>query len=274
MKKAHDRVTSISQRLAEDENAYADRIIAASHVFSNVFEDHTFVHYYVRGILETSREKVIEDMRSLPEHEQRDLTSIRRLAFAQGNSVRAQSQATAKARTPSQRRTPTMYVSEDPQPELYFRNSDLPHLLIHRAGMLSDFRVRDPETARNIAIGFEIILFTGATSGSTTPTSMNSDASAASVGVDLVSTAVHRETVPIPTQTEEQTRQPFSVVPSDYKQLNCWTCRDCVHSTFTCPKLTPNQRIYFAYRYYLDQIKGSPTAAQFLEQKTKRRVHR
>ena len=178
----------ISQKRAEDENAYADRSIAASHDCSNVFEDHTLVHYYVRGLLETSRDKVIEDMRRLPEHEQRDLTSIRRLAFAQGNTVRAQSQATANARTPLHRRTPTMCVSEEQQPEPYFRNPDLPHLLNHRAGMLSDFPVRDPETARNIAIGLESILFAGATSSSNTPISMHYDAIAASVGVDLVRT--------------------------------------------------------------------------------------
>ena len=249
LQKSHDRVTLILQKPAEDEKLYADRIIAASHDCSNVFEDHTLVHYYIRGILETSRDKVIEEIRRLPEHEQRDLTSIRQLAFAQGNTVRAQSQATAKARTPSHRRTPTMYVSEEQQPEPYFRNPDLSDLLNHRAGMLSDFRVRDPETARNIAIGLESILLTGATSGSTTPTSMNSDAIPASVGVELIRTPVHREAFPIPTLTEEQTRQAFSVVTSDYWQLNCWTCRDCGHSTFTCPTLTPNQRMYFAYRY-------------------------
>ena len=87
--------------------------------------------------------------------------------------------------------------------------------------MLSDFRVRDPETARKIVIGLERILFKGATSGWTTPTSMNSDSIAASVGVDLVRTPVHRETVPIPTPSEEKTQQAFSVVPSDYWQLNC-----------------------------------------------------
>ena len=200
-RKSHVNVVEIGGR----RNAYADGIIAAPHDCSNVFEDHTLVHYYVRGLLETSRDKVIEDMRRLPEHEQRDLTSIRRLAFAEGNTVRAQSQATTKARTPSHRRTPTMYVSEEPQPEPYFRNPDLPHLPNHRGGTLSDFRVRDPGNARNIAIGLESILFTGATSGSTTPTSMNSDAIAASVGVDLVRTLFHRESVPIPTLTEEQT---------------------------------------------------------------------
>ena len=50
---------------------------------------------------------------------------------------------------------------------------------------------------------------------------MISDAIAASVGVYLVRTPVHRETVPIPTLTEDQTRQAFSVVTSDYWQLKC-----------------------------------------------------
>ena len=101
---------------------------------------------------------------------------------------------------------------------------------------------------------------------------MNSDAIAASVAFDLFRTPVHCETVPIPTLTEEQSRQAFYVVPSDYWQLNCWTCRDCGHLTFTFHTVTPNQRMYFAYRYYLDQIKGNSTMAQFLEQKKVRRV--
>lgn len=142
-----------------------------------------------------------------------------------------------------------MYWSEEQPPQPYLRNPDLPHLLKRRAGMLSDFRVRDPETARNITIGFESILFIGATSGSTTATSTNLDAIAAPVGVDLVRTPVHHQTVPIPTLTEEQRRKAPSVFPEDHWQLNCWTCRYCGHSTFTCPTLAPNQRMYFAERY-------------------------
>ena len=178
----------------------------------------------------------------------------------------------AKARIYSLLRTPTMKVSEEEQPEPYFRNSDLPHLLNHRTGILYDFLARDPEAARNFAIGPESIPVTGATFDSATQTSMNTDAIAASVRVYLVRTPFHRENVPISTLTEEQTRQTFSVAPSDYWQLSCWTCRGCGHSTFTCPTLTPNQRMYFAYRYYLDQIKENRTMAQFLEQKTDRRV--
>ena len=198
LEKAHNRVTLILQKSTEDENAHADQIIAESHDCSDVFEDHTLFHYYVCGIHGTIRDKVIEDIHRLPEFKQRDLTLILRLSFEQGNTVRAPSQTTDKVRILFHRRTPTMYVSEEQQLEPYFRNPEFPHLLNHRAGMLSDFRVRDPETACNIAIGLESILFTGATSGSTTPTWMNSDAFPASFGVDLVTTPVHRESVPTP----------------------------------------------------------------------------
>ena len=70
LQEAHDRVTLISQRRAEDDNLYAKRIIAAFHDCSNVFEDLTLVFYYVGGVLETTRDKVIEYMRRLSEHEQ------------------------------------------------------------------------------------------------------------------------------------------------------------------------------------------------------------
>ena len=90
LEKAHDGVTLISQKPTENENAYADRIIAASHDCSNLFEDHTLVHYYVRGLLGANRDKVVENLRRLPEHEKRNITSIRQLAVAQGNTVRAQ----------------------------------------------------------------------------------------------------------------------------------------------------------------------------------------
>ena len=54
--------------------------------------------------------------------------------------------------------------------------------------------------------------------------------------------------------------------------MSCWTCRECGHSTFTCPTLTPEQRMYYAHQYYLDQVRANPTMASFLAQKTQRRL--
>ena len=87
---AYVRVTLIAQRPNENENDYEDRIAAAARDCANVFEDHALVYYYVRGLLATTRERVTEDPRRLPEKERNDLTAIRRLATAQGNTYRAQ----------------------------------------------------------------------------------------------------------------------------------------------------------------------------------------
>ena len=38
------------------------------------------------------------------------------------------------------------------------------------------------------------------------------------------------------------------------------------------PTLTPEQRIYYARQYYLDQVRTNPTMASFLAQKTQRRL--
>ena len=76
LQNAYDRVTLIAQRTNETENEYADRISEAARDCANVFEDHALVQYYVRVLLETIRERVIEDLRRLPEKERHDLTAV------------------------------------------------------------------------------------------------------------------------------------------------------------------------------------------------------
>ena len=67
LQNAYDRVTLILQRTKEAENEYADRISESARDCANVFEDHALVHYYVRGSLEPTRKRVIEDLRRLLE---------------------------------------------------------------------------------------------------------------------------------------------------------------------------------------------------------------
>ena len=59
----------------------------------------------------------------------------------------------------------------------------------------------------------------------------------------------------------------MAVIPADYWQLNCWSCRSFGHSTLTCPKLSVKQRIYFAYCYYLHQVRANPILKQWFQQK-------
>jgi len=59
----------------------------------------------------------------------------------------------------------------------------------------------------------------------------------------------------------------YAAIPQDYWQLSCWSCRETGHSTFTCPKLTVAQRLYFAYKYYLYQCEANPVLKQWYQQK-------
>ena len=95
---------------------------------------------------------------------------------------------------------------------------------------------------------------------------------AASVGVDLKGTPVLRDTTSVPKLTEDQMRKLFSVIQTDYWQLNCWTCREDGQSTFKFPTLTLEQRMYYAHQYYLDQVRKNLKMASFLEQKTQRQL--
>lgn len=62
------------------------------------------------------------------------------------------------------------------------------------------------------------------------------------------------DTQQVPELTEEQVRLAFYLIPADYGTLNCWTCRDERHSTFTSTYLTSTKRVFFSYRYYRHQI--------------------
>ena len=85
-------------------------------------------------------------------------------------------------------------------------------------------------------------------------------------------TPVLRDTTSVPKLTEDQMRKAFSVIPTDYWQLNCCTCHECGHSTFTCPTLKPEQRMYYAHQHYFDQVRTNPTMASLPAQKTQRRL--
>lgn len=86
---------------------------------------------------------------------------------------------------------------------------------------------------------------------------------------DLDANEEHRQMLlgseKIPELTEEKIQQAVKVVPGNYWQSNCWKCSDEVYSMFTCPFLQPTQLLYFAYRYYVQQIAPNPVMANYFE---------
>ena len=191
--------------------------------------------------------------------------------MARGDTYRAQVAAVAEAastQTKTRPRTQTLCVTEPPKGD---RNE--PHLPgFERMGKLSDFQNDHPDYAYKIATGLESILFLGTPATATTPTTTNSRETATRVGVDLSEAPVNRDTTRTPRLTDDQMRKAFSVIPNDYWQLNCWTCRECGHSTFTCPTLTPTQRMYFAYQHHLEQVRTNHSMETFLSEKMQRRI--
>lgn len=57
-----------------------------------------------------------------------------------------------------------------------------------------------------------------------------------------------------PTMPPDQVGQAMDTIPSDYCTLKCWSCREKGHSTFTCPSRASDQRLFIAYRKYLNQF--------------------
>ena len=102
------------------------------------------------------------------------------------------------------------------------------------------------------------------------PSTENSQAQS----IDNLRELVHKNTVAVPKFGEEQARDALSVIPTDYWGLNRWTCKNAGHSTFTCPTLTPDQRIYYAYCYFLYKCKDKPTAPEWLRQRFDTRMAR
>ena len=126
-----------------------------------------------------------------------------------------------------------------------------------------------PEQAARVAQNLEALLFVGANQGAKKPVMPTIPVSSVSLEDFL-----HRNQVEVPKLTEEQYLDAITVIPADYWSLNCWNCKRDGHTTFTCPSLTPAQRLYFAYCYFVYQCKGHPTMRAWLHQKHKKRVAR
>ena len=67
--------------------------------------------------------------------------------------------------------------------------------------------------------------------------------------------------------TDEQLDQAISMIPGDYWRLSCWTCREPGHVTFTCRHLSPTQRVFFAYCYYVHRVSTNPQLKAWYKQK-------
>ena len=151
-------------------------------------------------------------------------------------------------------------ASPDPSP--FRRDPIIPHMFAGPDQYWADLRPRDPEHAHTIACQLESLLYTGAGGGTTkTPISTTNTEES------FADPVLQRPFIPPPVLTEEQIEKDRLVIPTDYWGLNCWTCRGCGHTTFTCGHLTQSQRLYFAYGYFVYQCKTNPYMAEWYKQR-------
>ena len=75
----------------------------------------------------------------------------------------------------------------------------------------------------------------------------------------------------IPKFTEEQRKLAYQVIPENTWHYECWGCREKNHFLFQFRHLDEDQRIYFAYKYYLHKLQAQPHLKKFFEDRLRKR---
>ena len=70
----------------------------------------------------------------------------------------------------------------------------------------------------------------------------------------------------VPLLTDEEARHAASFASKDGSAYVCWLCRTYGHAMYACPFLSPEQRMFTAYRNYRYQIETRPGARNLLRQ--------
>lgn len=79
---------------------------------------------------------------------------------------------------------------------------------------------------------------------------------------------ITREQAVVPKLTESKVMKALTMILVDYWSMSCWTCRGEGHHEFRFPYLPTDQRLQFAYRYYLHQLESNPQLSRWLEDPT------
>lgn len=280
LRSAYDAVARAEQMDEEDEAQFADRVSKASRLCRHVFGRHELVNYYVQGLNTAVREVVAQQVRQMGTEDQASLSAVRQVASAVGRSQRAlMSGQSNEDRSPMDDKSKV-------------RRAKKTVLLTPPVPMMigsSNFESTDPSeklegtSIIDVAVDLGSILFASAgadppkegmmtASGAGTSTPMGDERILNDLLGPKSENPLMREQVGIPRLNDGQIRQAVTVIPAEYWALSCWTCRQEGHSTYGCPYLTAEQRLYFAYQYYLYQIKANPLMAKYLEERLERRL--
>ena len=266
LQKAYDAVARGRQNDREDEEDFYQRLNAAWGKCRFAFETSEFANFFLRGCKEAVREQVNVQLANLTVEQRGDPEEIRKLAVSAGRIQRSLMKQVASSNRASSSRGPP-------------RSAKGPGTF-HISKVPWEHEMSPPTTPSMVSVGDEA---TKPTSGVGDPVSVvetnvaldsvlaiqEADIREVMESTNLDFPTLFRATKDIPDLTREQIAEALLVVPQDYWQLNCWSCRDEGHSTFTCPYLTLAQRILFAYAYYCNQLRGNPQMREWYKQRAR-----
>ena len=271
---AMEKVTRIAQKPGENETDYSNRLSAAAQECSNVFTERELVNHFVSGLRPTTRAAISEKLMTLNHTQRSDLTVVRRMALAEGNTYRARlKDVGAKPKrlalavtetTPPPRRKEhgekplPLYESAPGGIPWHDMPTPLP-MQGHRT--LGRFEEISSEDAFDVVKRLDTIFLMAKQPVTGGPGKHDEE----------IRRILQKPMEAAPVLTAEQRELAFSVVPSDAWQLSCWGCRDPGHSLFTCPSLTEDQRLFYAYKYYLYKVQESPSLAEFYKERLRER---
>ena len=290
-------VTDIKQTPDETEDQFINRLLDGVEKCGNVFSDARVVQEILNGLQDSVAQVVKGQLNQRPIRDGENIHLVRKLATQEGKAHRARMAEIKAATTPKPTRSKALLVNDKPTPVLSVSAYNTPapqprwderafspwpeeSPLVPPANMVT--MSVDPNTpmravdanapvegdsfglsytvgdAMHVIDSLEPVLVVGVPGG------------AASIGSSTEAedgnpaNPLNWDTIPAPMISADQARLAMQVVPEDFWSLSCWACRDDGHGMYRCPYLSPAQRLYFAYRYYLYQVQKQPHMRQFL----------
>ena len=240
--KAYEKVTRARQRDNEGEGEFADRIQESAIECGDVFDERTLVSYYVSGLLPTTRYHISEAV--LHAGEEVDLSVVRRMAIAAGETHRAQ---LAVPRSGSRSKSsPRAMVLEpvDTVPYPTPIEDDRTPLMLLPAG--------------SQAVEID-----------STSTSTTSREGELRQSVQPTPSVPNHRDAPVvrepPPMTDDDASTALRVMTRNRGGYVCWGCREDGHDLYNCPYLSLQVRMLFAKANYDYQaeIRGSEVADQY-----------
>jgi len=266
LQKAYDAVARGRQNDREDEEDFYQRLNTAWGNYRFAFEAGEFANFFLRGCKDSVREQVNVQLANLTDAQRAEPEEIRKLAVSAGRIQRSlMKQVANSSRAPSSRVPP-----RSAKGPAAFHITNEPH----------GYEVSPPTTPSMVSAGDDATMLTSGLRDPVTIVETNvaldsvlaiqeSDVREVMENTSMDLPTLFRATKDIPELTREQIAEALLVVPQDYWQLNCWSCRDEGHSTFTCPYLTLSQRVLFAYAYYCNQLRGNPQMREWYKQRAR-----